>query len=147
MGHMRDGDKEGPWLQRTPSVLRIELKKVGLRWGWGWGRQGGVSPLDPESLSQDGALGTASQDTTGGSPWVVWARVQQSETIGESWPGPRTRLDRPRGLPEKSIIVLVHCQLWEGQTKVSGQRSQRSAPASIHFINSENIQTQKLSYV
>ena len=38
----------------------------------------------------------------------MWARVQQSETIGKNWPGTQNEAGQAVGLPEKSIIVLRH---------------------------------------
>ena len=36
----------------------------------------------------------------------MWARVQQSETTGRSWPGAQNEAGQAVGLSEKSIIVL-----------------------------------------
>lgn len=36
----------------------------------------------------------------------MWARVQQSETTGKSWPGAQNEAGQVVGLSEKSILVL-----------------------------------------
>ena len=142
MGHMRDGGPRGPlaWEDSQCPEERAEeglhLLQLGL--GVGASRRslaGPGEPLPGRGVG-DGVSGQDGRLPRGCGPGFSSQRLQV-----RAGQGPRTRLDRSWASQRRASLFSGACQPWGSQTKVSGQRSQRSAPANIHFVDSENTRT------